>query len=101
MWAMIIHLTGICCSVILPVILWQVKKQNSPFIDDQGKEAVSYQLIVVIAWVVIAILARILSIFALFYLVLFLANLILCVLAGVKANSGGVYRYPIALRLFK
>ena len=30
-----------------------------------------------------------------------IANLVLCIIAGIKANNGEAYRYPFALRLIK
>ena len=44
-------------SVIGPLILWQMKREVDPFIDDQGKEALNFQITVAIAWMVCFVLA--------------------------------------------
>ena len=51
MWAMICHLAGLAGiilpasgNIVAPLIIWQIKKDNNPFIDEQGKEAVNFQI---------------------------------------------------------
>jgi hypothetical protein len=114
-WAGIMHFSGICCGFIVGLILWIVKKDTSPFLNDQGKEAVNYQISIFIASVVlgigVGIIALVLGVIhlsligtLLTYLVwaaVFIGNLLMCITAGTKANSGVVYRYPAALRLIK
>lgn len=52
--------SGVCVpfgSVVGPLILWQMKKEVDPFIDDQGKEALNFQITVAIAWMACIVLA--------------------------------------------
>ena len=61
-WAMLCHFAAFLGlvfpfgSVLGPLILWQVKKDMDPLIDDQGKEALNFQLTVAIAWLVCFVL---------------------------------------------
>ena len=105
-WAMLAHLSAVV-SIALggmaflgPLIVWLVKKDQSKFVDDQGKEALNFQLTMLIATVVCA-----LSVFAFVGVVLLPAvvvvNIVFSILAGVEANKGKTYRYPVALRFLK
>jgi uncharacterized Tic20 family protein len=102
-WGMFAHLSALVGfvipfgNIIGPLIIWQVKK-DMPFVVDQGKEAVNFQITVTIAVIVCALLVAI-FIGALLLPVVGIAALVLTIVAGIKANSGERYRYPFALRL--
>ena len=100
--ALLTHLSGIILSFIVPLVLWLINKDKpeTEFLNDQAKEALNFQITVVIAWVIAIVLSAI-AIGFLLYPVIWIGNLILCILAGVKANEGVAYRYPFALRLIK
>lgn len=98
--AMLSHLLAIFFGFIPPLIIWLVKKQESTFIEDQAKEALNFQITMAIAWFACFLLTMIL-IGALLMPVLFIGNLVLCIMAALKANEGIAYRYPFALRLVK
>lgn len=100
--ALITHLSGILLSFIVPLIIWLTNKDRSDksFLVDQAKEALNFQITVIIGYVISAVLAVIL-IGGVLGLLVWAANLILCILAGIKANEGVAYRYPFALRLIK
>lgn len=102
--AMITHLSGILLSVIVPLVIWLTNKDRSDksFLVDQAKEALNFQITILIAYV-IAYVVMAITLGLLFFLPLLVAlvNLILCILAGIKANEGVAYRYPFALRLIK
>jgi uncharacterized protein len=87
-------------SLIGPLILWQMKRESDPFIDDQGKEALNFQITVAIASAICYVLMFILIGFALLGLVL-IGAVVLVVIAGVKANDGVAYRYPFTWRPIK
>ncbi len=100
MWAMLCHLLAIFTSFIAPLIIWLVKKDEDPFIDNQGKEALNFQITVAIAMVVSWLLTAIcIGIFLLFAVCV--ANLVFCIMGTVKANSGVAYRYPVSIRFIK
>ena len=87
-------------SVVGPLILWQLKKEKDAFIDDQGKEALNFQITVAIAWIVSMVLAFAVIGFFLM-IVLVIATLVLTIIGGIKANQGVAYRYPLTWRLVK
>lgn len=87
-------------SVIGPLILWQMKREVDPFIDDQGKEALNFQITVAIAWMVCFVLAfAIIGLFLMTALVI--ATVVLTIIGSIKANKGIAYRYPFVWRLVK
>lgn len=109
MWGMICHLAGlgglipivpVIGSVIGPLIVWQIKKDEFGFVNDQGKEAVNFQISILIYAVVSALL-----IFACVGVVLlpavYIFDLIFLLIAAVKANDGEHYRYPLTIRFIK
>ena len=98
--AMIGHLGAIVLGFLCPLIVWLMKKDTSKFVDDQGKESLNFQITMFFAYVVCFFLTFLVIGIFLFPLV-WLANLILCIMAGLAANKGELYRYPFAIRLIK
>lgn len=102
-WGMFAHLSALVGfvipfgNIIGPVVVWQLKK-DMPFVVDQGKEALNFQITVTIA-ALVCFLLMFIFIGALLLPVVGIAALVLTIMAGVKANGGERYRYPIALRL--
>ena len=100
--AMIGHLSGIVAGFIGPLIIWLINKEKTDkvWLNDQAKEALNFQITLLIAYFVSGILTLVLiGIFLIFALML--ANIVLCIMAGMKANEGISYRYPATLRLIK
>lgn len=111
-FALFVHLSALLGffiplgNVIAPLVMWQIKKNESAFIDDQGKEALNFNLTLLMAGLALIILTVItfgLGIFltAPLGLVLGVAWLVFAILGGIKANEGIAYRYPYILRLIK
>jgi uncharacterized Tic20 family protein len=105
-WAMFAHLSALVGfvipfgNVIGPLVVWLMKKDTMPFVDDQGKESLNFQITVTIAAVVcMALIVVLIGIPLLF--VVGLVALVLTIIAAVKANEGTAYRYPFTLRLIK
>ncbi len=105
-WAMFCHLAAFVGLIIPfgnligPLIVWQLKRELDPFVDDQGKEALNFHITVSIAALVCMLLAVVVIGFLLLPL-LGLAALVLTIIGGIKANEGKVYRYPLCWRLVK
>ncbi len=105
-WGLFTHLSSLAGlivpfgNILGPLILWQVKKAEFPFVDDQGKEAVNFNITMAIASIVAAILTVVLIGFLLLPVIV-IAWLIFTVIAAMKANEGVAYRYPLTLRLIK
>ena len=98
--AMLAHLLGIVSGFVGALIIWLIKKDQSAYVDEQGKEALNFQITMLIAFVGAWILVFVL-IGALLFPLLLVANLVLCILAAVAASKGEHYRYPVAIRLLK
>jgi hypothetical protein len=105
-WAMFAHLSALIGvviplgSVIAPLVIWQVKKNEMPFVDDQGKEALNFQITVALAAIVCLILFVVL-IGMLLLPLLGIYWLVFTIMGGIKANNGETYRYPATIRLIK
>ena len=100
--AMLTHLSGIILGFIVPLIIWLINKDRSDkgFLNDHAKEALNFQISLLIVYVVGIILSVIL-IGALINLIAWVVCIILSIMAALKANEGASYRYPFALRLIK
>ena len=105
-WAMFCHFAAFAGLLIPfgnllgPLVVWQLKRDFDPFVDDQGKEALNFHITVSIAALVCMLLALVVIGFLLLPL-LGLAALVLTIIAGIKANEGQTYRYPLCWRLIK
>ncbi len=105
-WAMLSHLGGLVgfimvvpfANLIAPLAIWLIKKDEHPFIDEQGKEALNFQITIIIAMAVSLALTFVLIGFVLVPVV-YLAAVILMIIATIKSNEGEHYRYPLTLRL--
>jgi uncharacterized Tic20 family protein len=87
-------------SIVGPLIIWLIKKDEMPFVDDQGKEALNFNISMTIYGLISVLLVFVLIGFILL-VVLGIAWLVLAIVAAVKANEGIAYRYPLTLRLVK
>ncbi|QRY80338.1 DUF4870 domain-containing protein [Pseudomonas sp. PDNC002] len=105
-WAMFCHFAAFLGfifpfgNLLGPLIVWQVKRESDPFIDQQGKEALNFQITVTLAVLVSFLLMLVVIGFFLLGLVS-IGALVLTIIAGVKANEGLDYRYPFTWRPIK
>ncbi len=112
-WGMIAHLSALIGflvpfgNVIGPLVVWLIKKDTMPFVDDQGKEALNFNIavaIVVSGLMIVGTVLLVILIGFVFYMiaaVVGIAALVFMVIAGIKANEGVSYRYPYIFRLIK
>ena len=105
-WAMFAHIGTFSSmfvplgNIIAPIVIWQMKKNESPFVVEQAKESLNFQITLMIYSIISILLCFIIiGFFLIFALVIF--GMIIVIVAGVKANDGEDYRYPMALRLIK
>ncbi|MGC4031320.1 MAG: DUF4870 domain-containing protein [Tepidisphaeraceae bacterium] len=98
--AMLIYLLGIFTGFVGPLILWLMKKEQSAFINDQGKEVLNFQITTFIAWFV-CILLMFIVIGVFLMPVVAIGYLVLMIIGLLKAKDGVAYRFPFALRLLK
>ncbi|MDX2034089.1 MAG: DUF4870 domain-containing protein [Blastocatellia bacterium] len=104
-WAMAAHLSALIGylvipfgNIIAPLVIYLMKKDQSPFVADQARESLNFQISISLYFVIAGILVLALIGFILLP-VLYLGGLILTIMAAVKASSGTAYRYPFTLRL--
>lgn len=106
MWATIAHLSALSGliipfgTIIGPLIVWIIKKDEMPFVADQGREALNFNISMAIYGLVAAVLCLVLIGFLL-VAILFVVWLVFLIIAAVQANEGTAYRYPLILRLVK
>ncbi len=104
-WAMMCHLSsfaGIVCpipfiNVLAPLIVWMVKRDEHPFIDDNGREVINFQISLAIYTFVAAILCVILIGFPML-LVLWIVDIVATIKAALRARDGYFYEYPMTIR---
>lgn len=96
--ATITHLGGTVFSFVPALIVWILKKDNSAFIADQAKEALNFQITIILAQFVAWILAWILIGFF-FMFIIWVFNIVFCIIAAISTSKGETYRYPFCLRL--
>lgn len=111
LWSMLCHLSGLAAllipsfgGVLGPLVLWLIKRNDHPTIDANGKEALNFQLSVLLyTWALLVVGFGTLFIligFAFIALAIFVSvvALIFAVVAAVKASNGEAYRYPLTIR---
>ena len=113
-WAMFCHLAGLAGlspllpvigSAVAPLVIWQLKADEFPFVAEQGRRAVNFQLSMLL-YATIGTVICLVSLIGVFlipvvFCVFGLIDLILVLIAAVKANRGQHYRYPFTIRFFK
>ena len=105
-WAMLCHFsafTGLIFpfgNFLAPLIIWLIKKEELPLVEDQGREVLNFQISMTIYFLISGILCIILiGIPIVIGLVIFC--FIITIIAAISANDGKSYRYPMNLRLIK
>ncbi len=111
MWAMICHLAALAGLVVPvigciigPLIVWQIKKEEFPFVDGHGKEAVNFQISMTLYLLISAVIWIPLSFVCIGVFIpvaISIVDLIFLLIAAVKANDGHHYRYPLTIRFIK
>lgn len=99
-FGMLSHLLGIFTGFLGPLIIWLVKKDESPFVDDQGKEALNFQIVMTAGYIVSSVLMSV-AIGCITYPIFILVSIIFGIMGTMKANEGQVYRYPFNIRIIK
>ncbi len=114
-WAMAAHLSALAGGLLSgffgglgvfvgPLVVWLIKKDTMPFVDEQGKEALNFNITCAIAFLILLVFSVMtLGIGLLLTIPLWVAIgifwLVVTIIATVKVSNGEHYRYPIALRL--
>ena len=100
MWSILTHVGGILFHWLAPLIAYLVLKDRGPFVRWHTRQALNFQLTILIAYVVGAVLS--LVIVGFFVLIAaFVLNIVFGILAAMAANRGEFYRYPIAIEFIR
>ncbi len=106
-WALVAHFGGIVVGFIAPLVALLAKGNESPTVRAHAVEALNFQItwgaIAIIGWI-LGVCGSVIVVGAIFFVVPFIAWLVIIIfsiLAGLKANEGVLYRYPMTLRLVK
>ena len=106
-WAMGCHLSALAgyvfppAVVIAPLVLWLLKREDGAFIDDQGREALNFQVSILIYIFGSIILIPVLGLGVLLLVGVIAFDFICIIAAAIKASEGSVFRYPACIRLIK
>ena len=102
-WAMLCHLSVFLGflfpfgNLLAPLVIWLLKKDEYPFVDDQGKEVVNFQISLTIYFIVaILLIFIVVGIPLVIGLVAF--AVIITIVAAIRSNEGVKYRYPANIR---
>jgi len=106
-WNVLCHATALAGffvpwagHILGPLIVWLVKRNDSPEIDQHGKESLNFQISMLIYNVIAGVLCLVLIGFVILA-ILHILNLVLVIIASIQASQGKFYRYPLAIRLIK
>ncbi len=83
-----------------PLIVWLLKRGDSPEIDAHGKESLNFQLSMLIYDAAAVILCFVLIGIPIL-IVLWVLNTVLVIVASIKASEGELFRYPLTIRFIK
>ena len=106
-WNVLCHATALAGffvpwagHILGPLIVWLAKRNDSPEIDQHGKESLNFQISMLIYNIIAGILCLLLIGFVILA-ILHILNLVLVIIASIQASEGKFYRYPLAIRLIK
>ena len=113
-WAMFAHLSALVGGIVTtgwgcfigPLVIWMVKKDTMPFVDDQAKEALNFNISVGIIFLALLLMSIVtlgigLIIAIPAWIIIGIGWVVVTIIAAIKANEGVAYRYPLTMRLIK
>lgn len=101
-WAVLAHLLGLVAGFLAPLVVWLMFRGRGPYLEDQAKEALNFQITLILAYVVGGILTIVtLGIGSPILLVIVVGQLVFQLLAGFAASRYEWYRYPVSIRFVR
>ncbi len=100
LWSTLTHIGGILFYFVVPLITYLVFKDRGPFVREHTRQALNFQLTLLIGWVAGAVLSIIL-IGYLIWLATGIVSIVFGIIAAIAANKGEMYKYPIAIQFIK
>lgn len=98
--AMFAHMGFIVGGFLVPLIIWLTQREKSPYIDYHGKEALNWQLTMLI-FVIGGAILTIIFIGIIVIIAAAICNLIFGIMAMIAASKGEYYKYPLNIRMIK
>jgi hypothetical protein len=105
-WALICHLSALCGyfipfgNLIAPIVIWSMKKDEMPMVDEHGKEVINFQISFTI-WIFISIVMIFVLLGIPMLIVLAVLQLVFIIIGAIKADGGELYRYPLTIRFIQ
>lgn len=105
-WGMWVHLSNLVhyvawpVSIVAPIVLWQIKKDELPGVDAHGKRAVNWAISYSIYLIASGLLCLILIGIPLLIAVV-VCGVVFPIMAGIKANNGVEWEYPLCIRFLR
>lgn len=105
-WAMLCHISAFAGLLIPfgniggPLLFWLLKRNDHPLVDDNGREAVNFQISITIYLAVSVVLVFVLIGFLLL-IALGIFWIVMVIIASIRANDGHSYRYPLTIRFIR
>ena len=104
-WAMFCHLGGLAYfiplgNIIVPLILWSMRKDSSALVDREGKKALNFQISFTLYMLVAGFLIFVL-VGILFLVILGLLQLIFVIMAVVKTLNDEEFEYPMTIKFIQ
>jgi uncharacterized Tic20 family protein len=98
--ALLSHIGTFFGGFIVPLIVWLIKKDESPFVSDHAKESLNFQISLIIYFVAsMVLMVIVIGVFLIF--AIGLLSLVTVILGTIAASSGKPYRYPLCIRFIK
>ncbi|RNL86154.1 DUF4870 domain-containing protein [Halostreptopolyspora alba] len=99
---LIIHLGGFLLGFLLPLIMYLMKKDESPWIRHHSAQAFNFQVTLLIPYFIVMILTVVtFGIGGLLFPLVWVAALVFGILAAIAANKGEWYTYPVSIPMLK
>src|SRR6478672_8340674 len=94
LWATLTHVGGIVFHWLAPLVAYLVLKDRGPFVRWHTRQALNFQLTVLLAYIVGGVLT---IVFVGIFIVLaaVVINIVFGIVAAIAANRGEFYKYPI------
>jgi len=107
-WCVGLHLSGLSgivlgfafAHILAPLVIWMIKKADSPLIDETGKEVLNFQISYSIYFAV-TMIGWFFCIGVPLSFALAIAWIVFTIIAAIKTSNGENYRYPYIIRFLK
>lgn len=96
-WAAAAHLGPFLIGFFAPLVVWLIKKDDDAFVEYHSREALNFQISLMIYFLVSVVLV-LLIIGIVLLIVGGIFAFVVMIIAGVKAANGEFYRYPLSIR---